>query len=68
VFLALTSFCSLLFASMDVFPLCSATQEHLEDLERKEFLPPKLVSSWHLEEGGSVLAPHDRGCGAGLLL
>jgi hypothetical protein len=53
---------------MDVFPLCSATQEHLEDLERKEFLPPKLVSSWHLEEGGSVLAPHDRGCGAGLLL
>jgi hypothetical protein len=45
---------------MDVFPLCPATQERLEDLKRKEFLPPESVSSWRLEEGGSAPAPRDR--------
>lgn len=43
---------------MDAFPLCSATKERLEDLERNGFLPPESVFGWHLEEGGA-LAPHD---------
>jgi hypothetical protein len=44
---------------MDAFPLCSTTRERLDDLERKGFLPPELVSGWHLEEEGGVSAPRD---------
>lgn len=46
-------------APIDAFPLCSATWECLEDLERKGFLPPKSVSSWHLEEESNTAALRD---------
>lgn len=44
---------------LDSLPLCCITWSCLEDLERKGFLLPELISGWLLEEEGGAPAPYD---------